>query len=178
MRDSAWFMSSRTRATRETENLGSTSILLVPTGEHGRPAALCGSLEHGPAACAPSGFLTRCLGNASGIVSGVKLRWAQDWKVCVPCSRERRLPAIGARQSALRSALRLSTTDRPKPRKRVHFQTRNRAAPDRPDNRLSRQPAAASDTDYAPVHQPAPNRVLSPKSPAPVPPKSARKIPR
>ena len=100
MRDSAWFMSSRTRATRETENLGSTSILLVPTGEHGRPAALCGSLEHGPAACAPSGFLTRCLGNASGIVSGVKLRWAQDWKVCVPCSRERRLPACIRRQLA------------------------------------------------------------------------------
>jgi len=76
MRDSAWFMSSRTPATGETENLGSTSILLVPTGERGRPAALCGSMEHEPAACAPSGFLTRCLGNASGIVSGVKLRWA------------------------------------------------------------------------------------------------------
>src|SRR6266480_2492395 len=76
MRDSAWFMSSQTPATRETENLGSTSILLAPTGERGRPAALCGSLEHGPVACAPSGFLTRCLGNASGIVSGVKLRWA------------------------------------------------------------------------------------------------------
>src|SRR6478735_1877944 len=86
--------------------------------------------------------------------------------------------AIGARQSALRSALRLSTTDRPKPRKRVHFQTRNRAALGRPHNCLFQQPVEASDTDYAPVHQPTPNRVLSPKSPAPVPPKSARKIPR
>src|SRR5438552_1368855 len=34
-----------------------------------------------------------------------------------------------ARQSAPHSAPRPSTTDRPKPRRRVHFQTRNRAAP-------------------------------------------------
>src|SRR5438105_2198785 len=86
--------------------------------------------------------------------------------------------ATRVRQSALRSALRLSTTDRPKPRKRVHFQTRNHAALGRLHNCLFQQLVEASDTDYAPVHQPVPNRVLSPKSPAPVPPKSAPKIPR
>src|SRR5437763_16845919 len=83
-----------------------------------------------------------------------------------------------ARQSARHSAPRPSTTDRPKPRRRVHFQTRNRAAPDRPHNRLSRQRAAASDIDFEPAHQPAPNRVPSPKPPAPVPPKPVGRIPR
>ena len=100
MRDSAWFVSSRTPAI----SLPVAAAIVAGIGDSGRdrrarlqgrrriwgarafcssrlrerrvPTALCGSLEHGPVACAPSGFLTRCLGNASGIVSGIKLRWA------------------------------------------------------------------------------------------------------